>query len=194
MLPGKLLANMRQLFFACAVLLVACTTTRGPQGATPSMSDNEEAIAAYFSLTGRISVRVSDKIDSGQIQWVRGVENERIRLFSPLGSQVAELVSDKKTGVVMLRQGTQTVTSVSVSELTQSLLGVRLELDRVAEWVQGIGLIENQATDVMLVNGEAWRVTAERYQTSGNFRFASRLSATRGDTAVRLVIDEWASP
>ena len=193
-MPGKLLANMRHLFFACAVLLVACTTTRAPPGTTPSMSVNEVAVAPYFSLSGRISVRVNDKIDSGQIRWTRGVEEERIGLYSPLGSQIAELVSDKKAGVVMLRQGTETVTSASVGELTQSLLGVRLELDRMAAWVQGVGLIENQATDVMLVNGEAWRVTAERYQTSGNFRFASRLSATRGDTAVRLVIDEWASP
>ena len=158
------------------------------------MAVNEVAVAPYFSLSGRISVRVSDKIDSGQIRWTRGVEGERIGLFSPLGSQVAELVSDKKAGVVMLRQGTETVTSASVGELTQSLLGVRLELDRMAAWVQGVGLIENQATEVTLARGDAWHVTAERYQTSGNFRFASRVSATRGDTAVRLVIDEWAAP
>lgn len=148
--------------------------------------------AQHFLLSGRISVRVTDKIDSAHIRWQRRPQEERIGLYTPLGSQVAELASDKDARIVTLRQGGETVTAASVAELTQSLLGTPLDLDRVAAWVQGIGLRENEITDVMLANGDQWRVTAERYQTSGNYRFASRVIATKGDIVVRLVIDEWA--
>ena len=180
--------------FYAIVTLGACTTlpvTRDVQLATP---DGKKIVAQTFSLNGRISVRVNDKFDSGQIRWSRSVDEERIGLYSPLGSQVAELLIDKRTNIVTLRQGTETTTAASVSELTQSMLGAPLDLDRLNEWVQGVGLIENQATDVTLANGEKWRVTAERFNVAGadgNYRFASRVTATRGDMVVRLVIDEW---
>lgn len=187
---------MRRCFFVCAILLAianlgACTTTPLVPPAIATLPAGERALAAYFSLNGRISVRVNDKVDSGQIRWHRSAEEERIGLSSPLGIQVAELISNKRTRMVTLRQANETSTAVSVEELTQSLLGVALDLDRMAEWVQGIGLRENEITDLPLGNGEIWRVTAERYVVSGQYRFASRVTATSGGTVVRLVIDEW---
>lgn len=189
-------ANLRRCFFVSAAFalnaLVACTTVQTPAIVT-SAAAIESAVAQHFSLTGRISVRVNDKLDGGQIRWQRGADEERIGLYSPLGSQVAELVSDKRTRLVTLRQSTGTVTATSVAELTQSMLGVPLDLDRLAEWVQGSGLGENEITAVTLANGDLWQVTAERYQPSGKHRFASRVTAIKGDMVVRLVIDEWIS-
>ena len=185
---------MRRCFFMCAVLAVAllnaCTTVP-LQTAIVATPHRAAELAQYFLLKGRISVRVNDKIDSGQIRWSRSPVEERIGLYSPLGSQVAELVSNTQTRVVTLQRGSETVTADSVGELTQSLLGVRLDLDRMAAWVQGVGLQENENTDMTLTNGDVWQVTAERYQSSGNHRFASRVSAVRNGIVVRLVIDEW---
>lgn len=189
-------ANMRRCFFVCAIFFVianlgACTTTPLVPPATVTLPAGQSALAAYFSLNGRISVRVNDKVDSGQIRWNRSAVEERIGLYSPLGTQVAELISNKRTGMVTLRQANETSSAASVAELTQSLLGVALDLDRMAAWVQGVGLRENENTDMTLGNGEIWRVTAERYVASGQYRFASRVTATSGDIMVRLVIDEW---
>jgi outer membrane biogenesis lipoprotein LolB len=195
---GEQRRMMWRCFFVCTTLAVvvsfsACTTTQLAPTGTSAAVTGDGNMAPYFSLAGRISVRVNDKLDSGQIRWQRSAMEERIGLFSPLGSQVAELISDARTGAVTLRQGKETVTAGSVPELTQALLGVPLDLERVAQWVQGVGLRENEVTDVTLASGESWRVTAERYSASGNYRFASRVIATRGDIAIRLVIDEWAA-
>lgn len=188
--------KMRRCFFVCATVLAltslgACTTVPVSSSVASTALTGEPMFAQHFLLSGRISVRVNDKIDSGQIRWHRSPQEERIGLYTPLGSQVAELVSDKDTRMVTLRQGSETVTAASVAELTQSLLGAPLDLDRMAAWVQGIGLRENEITDATLANGDSWRVTAERYQSSGNYRFASRVIATKGEIVVRLVIDEW---
>lgn len=196
----KLVAQRRvkmwRCFFVCATVLAltslgACTTVPVFPSVASTALTGEPMFAQHFLLSGRISVRVNDKIDSGQIRWYRRPQEERIGLYTPLGSQVAELVSDKDTRMVTLRQGSETVTAASVAELTQSLLGAPLDLDRMAAWVQGIGLRENEITDATLANGDSWRVTAERYQSSGNYRFASRVIATKGEIVVRLVIDEW---
>ena len=192
-------ANVRRCFFVCAALVAAtslgaCTTVQPKPDAQSTIGASEKFFAQTFSLSGRISVRVGDKLDSGQIQWIRARDEERIGLYAPLGSQVAELVLDKARSIVTLRQGTETSTAASISELTQSMLGAPLDLDLLNAWVQGVGLIENQATEVTLANGEKWRVTAERFNAAGvggNYRFASRVSAIRGDVVVRLVIDEW---
>ena len=171
--------------------LSGCTTTPLAPPALATLPAGKSASAAYFSLNGRISVRVNDKVDSGQIRWHRSADEERIGLYSPLGTQVAELISNKRTRMVTLRQGNETSTAASVAELTQSLLGVALDLDRMADWVQGIGLRENETTEMTIGNGEGWRVTAERYVVSGQYRYASRVIATKDDIMVRLVIDEW---
>ena len=189
--------NLRRCFLLCAsffavVWLTACTSTSPGRGAKPALSMDAVNFAPHFSMNGRISVRVNDKLDSGQIRWQRNAEEERVGLYSPLGSQVAELVNNKVTRMVTLRQGRETVTATSVGELTQSFLGVAVDLDQMAEWVQGVRLIENQSVDRSLANGDTWRVTAERYQVVGAHRFASRVTATNGATVVRLVIDEWA--
>jgi outer membrane biogenesis lipoprotein LolB len=148
-------------------------------------------LATQFSLSGRISVRVGDKIDSGQIRWKRSPSGERIGLYTPLGSQVAELVSDRLAGIATLRRDKETVTAASVAELTHSMLGVAIELDQLAAWVQGQGLIENESREVEFTGGDRWQVTAERYQHVGKHQFASRVIASSKDIVVRLIVDEW---
>ena len=187
--------NKRRCFFVCVAVvamasLSACTSLVPPK-ATSHVVVGEKLLAQHFSLYGRISVRVNDRIDSGQIRWHRNADEERIGLYSPLGSQVAELVSDRRTRAVTLRQGKETTSSASVAALTMSLFGVPLDLERMAAWAQGVGLVENEVTDIAFDNGEIWRVSAERYQSVGNHQFASRVIATSGDIVVRLVVDEW---
>ena len=141
-------------------------------------------------MRARISVRVGDKIDSGQIRWARLPNEERLEVFTPFGGQVAELVK-VTNGRVTLRRDQETITAASIGELTSSVLGVPLDMDAIAIWTQGIGLRENESIEQRFGNGEAWQVTVGRLQTRGAHQFASRLSALSGDTVVRLVIDEW---
>ncbi len=147
-------------------------------------------MAAHFELKGRISVRVNDRIDSGQLRWLRGAAEERMDLYSPLGSQLAEVVQRKGEGARMRRDG-EVSEAASIDELASKLLGVSLGTQRVASWVQGVGLADGRTVEQTLANGERWMVTAERFQAVAPYRFVGRLSAVRGDVTVRLVIDEW---
>ncbi|MBL8523119.1 MAG: outer membrane lipoprotein LolB [Betaproteobacteria bacterium] len=141
-------------------------------------------------MKGRISVRVGQRLETGSVAWTRAEKEERLEIFTPFGSQIAEIVKNASVGVVM-RKGGESVQADSVGELTADVLGVALDLDMIAAWTQGVGLVDGQAQSLSLPNGDTWLVTAERFQASGANRFVSRLTATRGDTVVRLVIDEW---
>lgn len=172
-----------------AVALLAGCASIGPSPAAPAQEPNATP-AKFFILRGRLSVRVGDKMESGQIRWARLPDEERLELFTPFGSQVAELVKGAD-GRVTLRRDHETTSAESIGELTSSLLGVRLDMEAIALWTQGIGLKEDQSIEQQFGNGDVWQVTVERLQTRGVHRFASRLSAVRGDTVVRLVVDEW---
>ena len=150
-------------------------------------------VAKHFSMTGRISVRVDDRLDSAKIIWERTQDGERLKFFSPFGSQLAEVASDKD-GVTTMTQGNVTVAADSIAQLTKSLLGVSLVTDEIARWVQGDGLTENKSFDFASADGTVWSVTAEKFERASavsNYRFVSRLNATKGGTRVRLVVDEW---
>ena len=171
-----------------ATLLAGCAST-GPTAETSARMP-DSLTAEFFSLRGRISVRVGDKIETGQIRWAKRPDEERLEVFTPFGSQIAELVK-VTNGRVTLRRDQETIAAESIGELTSSLLGVPLDMDAIATWTQGIGLKENAPIEQRFGNGDMWQVTVGRMQTRGVHRFASRLSAVRGDTVVRLVIDEW---
>ena len=115
---------------------------------------------------------------------------ERVQVFTPFGSQVAELVKSA-SGRATLRRGLETIAADSIDQLTRSLLGVPLDMDAIGIWTQGIGLKEDESSEQRFGNGDLWQVTVGRLQSRGVHRYASRLSAVKGDTVVRMVIDEW---
>jgi outer membrane biogenesis lipoprotein LolB len=176
------------LYALAAVSLAGCASI-DPAGVTATQPASASP-APHFTLRGRISVRVGEKIDLAQIRWARLPDEERLEVFTPFGSQIAELVR-MPGGRVTLRRDQEAISAESIGELTSSVLGVPLDMNAIAVWTQGIGLNENVSSEQRFGNGDAWQVTVERLQARGPHRFASRLTASRGDTVVRLVIDEW---
>lgn len=188
---GGLVYQLFRLAMLLALIGVLAGCASLPNTKDAGVSTAVEAgQAPFFVLKGRISVRVGQRLETGSIVWTRTGQEERLEIFTPLGSQIAEILKTASSGVVM-RKGNESISAGSIGELTAELLGVALDLDLIAAWTQGIGLTDGQTQSVSLPGGEIWQVTAERFQPSGNHRFASRLSATQADTVVRLVIDEW---
>lgn len=83
-----------------------------------------------------------------------------LRLFSPLGAQVAQL--EWQPGFARLHQGEQVLESPSLQELVQHSLGTDIPVEALFQWLQG------QATQVAgwhvnLMQHAQGRVTAERH-------------------------------
>ncbi len=173
----------------CALLVWAvvsgCATTSAPRVLPAKI-----AIAESFEMSGRISVRVGERLDIAKIVWVRSVASERLALFSPFGTQIAEAVRDGSGAT--FQRGTETLSATSIAALTEPLLGTALDTDEIARWLQGDGLVEDEATDKTQKDGSVWRVTAEKFQPQWlPDRIVTRLSASKGDTLVRLFVDSW---
>ena len=188
-----------------ALMLGACSSLPPSQSAVGRVTSE----AQFFTLTGRLSIRQNDRLDSVKIVWSKDAREERLKFFTPFGSQLAELVKIMPAGgraEVTLSNGNQVTRAASIDALTKSVLGVALEVDQIARWVQGIGLTEDMPQDIRLHDDSVWQVTAERFQNAQDiYRYAARISAVKGahtgvgaqfvagDISLKLVVDEWSA-
>jgi outer membrane lipoprotein LolB len=179
---------------AIALLLAGCATS--PPVTVPEASptlNSPQVFIERFALFGRLSVRVGDRLDAVRIEWTRDTDKETINFFSPLGSQLAQM-SASLAGASLVR-GDQTEYAPTVGELTQSLLGTPIDTGLLARWVQGLDV--SVAANIPTATGDRltrWTVRTEAVRAVDGIvggRFVTRMTATEGETTVRLFVDQF---
>lgn len=182
-------------------LLAGCATvpkdTQSGQATAPNAAPDK--VIQQFVLTGRISVRVGDKLDTARIEWTRDIgtsrpNQESMKFFTPFGSQVAEISTTPRG--VLLRQGENVVEAADFAILTHQMFGVAIDTASLAKWVQGVDLDRAQPISY----GEPgsaprkWQITAENFRPvdgTPGARIAARVTAIEGDTVLRVVVDQF---
>ncbi len=103
---------MKRGFVVCLVCLIAalvsaCATAPNVARA-PTVSDlvtsGAPQTARQYWLSGRLSVRINDRLDIAKIVWTRNANDENLQVFTPFGSQIADLTRGNN-GRVTLKQG-----------------------------------------------------------------------------------------
>lgn len=176
----------------CGCASVVTPTLDAVSSATPQTS--LLPIAPHFALSARMSLRVGERRDTLRIDWVRGSSEESLKLFSPFGSQLAEVIVTRDGArMAYTADGkTETLQAASVGDLTAQTLGVRLDTALLARWIQGRDLV-GHATQSALSDAinTTWQVEAEQMRVIEGASVATRVTAIAGDTVVRVVIDEF---
>jgi outer membrane biogenesis lipoprotein LolB len=132
-------------------------------------------------------------LDSVRIEWTRETNKETINFFSSFGLQLAQ-VSSSPTGASLVR-GDQTEYAPTVGALTQSLLGTPIDTALLARWVQGLDVVI--AANIPTATGDRltrWTVRTEAVRAVDGIvggRFVTRMTATEGETTVRLFVDQF---
>jgi outer membrane biogenesis lipoprotein LolB len=176
------------------LLLASCGSIAPPTSL--GLQSGVAADAVYmdkFVLSGRLSVRNGDRLDSVRIEWSRDESGDTMRFFSPFGNQLALVTSTPKGA--SLQRGDTVERADSMQSLTQSLLGVAIDPTMLAKWVQGIQL---EAADRLSNGGiepaDRWAIEAEnlrRVEGVHGGQVAGRILAKAGDISLRLVIDSF---
>lgn len=157
-----------------ALALAGCAMTP-ERTALPELS----SVPASFEMSGRISIRQADRSDIARLRWSRVRGEDTWVIASPLGNEVARIESNPAGATVA---GAGADSAPSFEALTERVLGVPLSATQLAAWLHG------------QVPGEVaggWKVTVDETQQAGAVTLARRLTATRGDTVVRLVVDDY---
>jgi outer membrane lipoprotein LolB len=147
-----------------------------------------------FELAGRIAVHYRGEASSGNIAWRHGGSADEVLLTSPLGQGVARIV--RAGGSVLLSTPDGREHRASDAEaLTEAVLGFRLPLDGLADWVRaraGPGpheALRDASGRLAELRQSGWTI---EYQTWGaDGALPSRLKLTYPGIELRLAIAEW---
>ena len=166
---------MARLSAALLPLLLAACAATPPRELAPLA-----AVPAAFEMSGRIAIRQGSSSEIARLRWTHRSASDLWIIASPLGNEVARIESSPRGAT--LSQGGDPQSAPSFAALTQRALGVALEPATLAAWLHG---------DIASAASTGWAVTLDETQAAGAVTLARRLSATRGDVVVRLVVDDY---
>jgi outer membrane lipoprotein LolB len=171
----------------CAALLAGCAVM-------PPVSPPRDALEA-FRLEGRFSVRQDEQSHSGRLNWRHAADGDELLLSSPFGQGIAGIVATPGQAVLTTGDG-RSFAAPDVASLTEQVLGYRLPLRLLCEWVRGrpagADVLERDAPGRPLrLSFEDWRVEYA-YDDDDPLASPAGIFAERsGVFELRLRIDEW---
>lgn len=134
---------------------------------------------AEFELAGRIAVRYGEEAFSGNLAWRHGAAADDMLLTTALGAGVARLTRNGQN-IVLTTAEPREYKSDDPEALTQEVLGFRLPLRGLADWVRGRPSPDLEA--------RGWKI---EYQGYDEQKRPTRLRVTYPNLELRLAISEW---
>jgi outer membrane lipoprotein LolB len=181
------LERLRSLLAGCALAMLAACAAPGFQLDEPD---------AEFELTGRIAVRYRDDAGSGNIAWRHGARSDELLLTSPIGQGIARIARAGDEIVLTLQDGRE-YRAADAEALTDQVLGFRLPIIGLADWVRGraapapapepTGRRNDAEGRLADLEQSGWRIEYQEYQGS----LPTRLRLTYPGVELRLAISEW---
>ena len=160
---------MKRLVVLLAALAAACAQVeiKPPEG------------PLEFSLAGRIAVRSSKDAFTGNIAWRHVSTGDELLISTPTGQGVAQILRQGDAVVLTTSEGREYRAADSES-LTERVLGFRLPLEGLADWVQG------KPSPVLESRG--WKIEYQDYDAQ---KRPTRIRLTNRDVELRLAISQW---
>ncbi len=146
-----------------------------------------------FELSGRFAVRYANESATGAVQWRHSQAADDLLITNPLGQGVARITRSGQEFELETSQG-ERYHAPDAESLTQQVLGWSLPLHGLPDWVLARPLPGEPAEVARSDNGrvtslsqDGWRIDYDDY--SGER--PSRLTLSRTDLRIRLVIESW---
>ena len=176
---------MRSFCVAVAALLLAACAA--PRFTLPPLD-------AEFEIAGRIAVKYRDDAGSGTIAWRHASRVDEMLLTTPFGQGIARLARAGDE-ITLTTQDGREFRAADAESLTNQVLGFRLPLLGLADWVRGrpapapAPAHERRDVTGRLVELEqsGWRISYLEYTNA----LPSRLTLTYPGLELRLAISEW---
>jgi outer membrane lipoprotein LolB len=152
-----------------------------------------ESLTSGFELLGRVSVRHGEDAATVNVQWRHLVASDDLLITNAIGQGVARITrSDAQ--VTLETADARRFQAVDAESLTEQVLGWRLPLSGLADWLRGRPAPGRVARTILNAEGQleqleqdAWQIDYQEYRDSRPLRM--RLS--RPNLELRLIVDSW---
>jgi len=150
-----------------------------------------------FELSGRAAIRYGEQGGSTRIVWRHGSAIDDLLITGPLGQSIARIARYNEEVVLTTAEGRE-FRAADAEALTESVLGWRLPLAGLPDWLRGRpaaarparverdeqGRIRELLQDEWLVEYLAWNEALPA-------RMNLSRDGARGRVEIRLILDQW---
>ena len=156
-------------WLAAALLMAGCAQVeiRPPQGPLD------------FDLAGRIAARYGAESFTGNVSWRHARGGDEMLISTPFGQGVARIVRQGEAVLLTTADGKEHRAN-DAEDLTERVLGFRVPIVGLADWVQGRPSPELEA--------RGWKI---EYQERDEQRRPTRLRLTYQGIELRLAVMQW---
>ncbi len=153
----------------------------------------QENLTSGFELTGRVAIRYGDEAASAKVQWRHGEGVDDMLITNAMGQGIARIT--RAGGAVTLQTAdAQQYQAANAEMLTQQVLGWRLPLSGLPDWLRGRAAPGEEAQTSPGADGQLlelrqddWRIEYQEYREGRPIR----IRLTRPDLEMRLIVDGW---
>ena len=146
-----------------------------------------------FELTGRFAARYRDEAASGILAWRHRAAADEVLLSSPFGQGLAR-ISREGDAVTLIAGDNKRYAAADAETLTEQVLGFRLPLRGLADWVRGRPAADAPSAAqytpdgrVLSLEQHGWRIEYTSYEEGR----PTRLKLNYPGLELRLAIGEW---
>jgi outer membrane lipoprotein LolB len=174
---------LRALAVAAALAAAACAelTARAP----------DERVE--FEFTARFAARYRDEAASGQLAWRHDAARDEVLISSPFGQGLAR-VTRRDALVTLVTADERRYAAADAETLTEEVLGFRLPLRGLADWVRArpaegapAQSTYDAAGRLATLEQHGWRIEYQEYEAGRPARLRLRYPGLE----LRLAISEW---
>jgi outer membrane lipoprotein LolB len=146
-----------------------------------------------FDLSGRLAARYGKEGFSGNIAWRHARSADEMLITSAMGAGVARLVRDG-SNIILTTAEPREYKAADAEALTEQVLGFRLPLAGLADWVRGRPSDRSTAKAqydadgrLRLLEERGWKIEYQEYED----KLPSRMRLTYPEIELRLAISQW---
>ena len=132
-----------------------------------------------FDLAGRIAARYGAESFTGNVSWRHARDGDEMLISTPFGQGVARIVRQGEAVLLTTADGKEH-RAHDAEDLTERVLGFRVPIVGLADWVQGRPSPELEA--------RGWKI---EYQERDEQRRPTRLRLTYQGIELRLAVMQW---
>lgn len=151
----------------------------------------------HWKITGRLAITDGEQGGSGALTWLQDGDRTHMTFRGTFGQGSWMLEADSAGARLQLGDGSEFV-APDVATLVQAQVGWQVPVEALHWWVRGMaanGAWEERRLDdagrLVRLQQSGWDVEFDDYREQAPVWLPSRLFASRGDYAVKLVVRDW---
>ncbi|MDJ0656201.1 MAG: lipoprotein insertase outer membrane protein LolB [Xanthomonadales bacterium] len=183
-----------------ALLLLGCASM--PPAPVEPLNLSDVLALDRWSLKARLALSNGGDGGSGQLEWHHAPDRSEMRFHGAFGRGSWRLTSEADSAALRLADGT-VYTADDVESLVLAQTGWHIPVQALQYWVRGVqspvlagkSVIRDAQGRLQRLEQMGWTVVYDRYRQLDNGMVLPRkITATRRDSRIRLIVKSWSLP